>query len=303
MDGESVSGQHQSSQELLVENENTSSGMASDLGSFINTFGHLRNNSSFADTAVVADVIEETKTERESAPILQVSGSQRHVVTALAHARAKTMMLASTRQRGNPMLKHVRHVSVAFDSSIVPDFVCGTTTAVLYLSLQYHSLHPEYVYVRVRGLGRAYKLRVLLILVDVHEHRQPMQELTKLSVIHDLTLICASSEREAARYCETLRSYSNKTADSIQEQVKEDHASRISAVLGSVRGINKTDVSTLAFNFGPLKNIASASEEQLRRCPGMGDRKVARLFTAMNQPFSSDQSWSRRSGDVEEADE
>lgn len=200
-------------------------------------------------------------------------------------------MLAATRQRMNPMLQHIRHVRVEFDDAITPDFVCGSTTAVLYLSLQYHRMHVDYIYNRIRELGTAYKLRVLLILADVDDHRAALKELSRLALNTKLTLVCTASEREAARYCETLRAYDEKTADGIRERVDDSFSARLRAALTSVRGVNKTDVATLAFSFGAVKNISVATEEQLRQCPGLGERKVARLHAAMNQPFKTDTEW------------
>lgn len=283
--------------------DNHDSADVSEPRSFLGAFGHLRHDPIFASTFSSTEMSLSVERNSGASLVAETRGPRRHIATALAHARAKTMMLASTRQRGNPMLKHVRHVSVAFDNDIVPDFVCGATTAVLFLSLQYHSLHPDYIYMRVRALGKAYKLRVLMVLIDVDDHRHAVQELTKLSIINELTLVCVTSEREAARYCETLRSYNSKTADSIQEQIREDYGSRISAALSSVRGINRTDVATLAFTFGSLKSLSTASEEQLRQCPGMGERKVARLYAALNQPFAVEEPWRKPSGDVDEGDD
>jgi DNA excision repair protein ERCC-1 len=270
--------------------------------SFLEAFGHLRDTAAYASTAPRAGPPTSAAGAAGMEQYPAEAGPVSHVRAALSHARARTTLLAAPRQRDNPMLRHIRHVRVAVDGDILPDFVCGPTTAVLYLSLQYHNLHPKYIYARVRELGRAYRLRILLALVDVEDHRGPVHELTKLSLLHDLTLICAGSEREAARYCETLRSYDGKTADSIQERVGDDYASKLQAVFGAVRGVNKTDASTLAFTFGALKNLAGASEEELRRCPGMGERKVARLYAALNQPFRTDEPWNRPSLNDDDVD-
>lgn len=216
---------------------------------------------------------------------------EREVGFALAHARSKVALLINPRQIGNPMLRYIKHVRKEVEQSIMADFVCGPTTCVLYLSLQYHNLHPEYIYERVRKLGRSFKLRVLLVLADVAAHRRPLHELTTMALINGLTLVCAGSEREAARYCETFRSYDSKTAESIQERVSDDYPSKLNAALSSIRGINKTDVSTLAFTFGAFRNLGSTSEEQLRQCPGLGERKVARLHAALHQPFRTDDGW------------
>jgi DNA excision repair protein ERCC-1 len=267
--------------------------------SFLGAFGHLRESAGYKMTAPAPREArgDDERAAQQPAPEPMHTGRDRdnpqhhHVSSALAHARSKTMMLAHSRQRGNPMLRHVRHVRVGFDGDIAADFVCGATTGVLYLSLQYHNLHPEYVYERVKTLGRAYRLRVLLVLADIEETSRPVAELSKLALIAGLTLVCTGSEREAARYCETLRSYDGKTADGIRERIGTDYASRLSAALTSVRGVNKTDVSTLAFRFGPLRELACASVEELRQCAGMGERKVARLHAALHQPFRTDVEW------------
>lgn len=217
--------------------------------------------------------------------------AQGHIGFSLAHARSKVALLINPLQVGNPMLRYVTHVRKEIQSAILADFVCGPTTCVLFLSLQYHILHPEYIYGRVRALGKTFKLRVLLVLADVSEHRRSLHELTSMALINGLTLVCAGSEREAARYLETFRSYDSKTADSIQERVNSDYPSRLNAALSSIRGVNKTDVSTLAFTFGAFRNLATVSEEQLRECPGIGERKVARLYAALNQPFKTDDPW------------
>lgn len=226
--------------------------------------------------------------------------SKEHVQQALAHARSKISLLVNELQLKNPMLKFIRHVRKEVHQGLSADFVCGPTTCALYLSLQYHKLHPSYIYTRVRSLGKHFRLRVLLLFADVADHSASVHELSRLALIENLTLVCAGSEREAARYLETLRSYDNKGTESIQERVGDDYSSRLNAALSSIRGVNRTDVSTLAFTFGSLRSLSLASEDKLRQCPGLGERKVSRLFTALHQPFVTDVPWT---GIVEEQDD
>ena len=54
----------------------------------------------------------------------------------------------------------------------------------------------------------------------------------------------------------------------------------LTQALTSVRGVNKTDVTTLASHFGTLSNIVAASAEALASLPGLGDKKVKRLRDA-----------------------
>ena len=230
--------------------------------------------------------------------------SLQQVNQTLAHARSKVSLLINHRQQANPLLRHIRHVRKEFHNGLSADFICGPTTCCLFLSLQYHQLHPNYIFTRVKKLGNtAFRLRILLVLVDVADHRVSLHQLTKLSLVERLTIVCAGSEREAARYLETFRSYDSKGAELIQERVGNDYGSRLNAALSSIRGINKTDVSTLAFTFGSVKNIATASKTELRNCPGMGERKVQRLYAALHQPFRTDIQWLNAKEKEEREDE
>ena len=55
---------------------------------------------------------------------------------------------------------------------------------------------------------------------------------------------------EAARYLETYKSFEHKAPDGIKERIQNDYMSHLNACLTSVKGVNKTDVYTLATNFG-----------------------------------------------------
>jgi DNA excision repair protein ERCC-1 len=53
-------------------------------------------------------------------------------------------------------------------ADIVPDYMVGATACVLYLSLRYHLLHPDYIFFRIRELQPAmYRLRIVLCHVDM----------------------------------------------------------------------------------------------------------------------------------------
>ncbi|KAH9688988.1 DNA excision repair protein ERCC-1 [Citrus sinensis] len=93
------------------------------------------------------------------------------------------------------------------------------------------------------------------------------------------------SLEECGRYLETIKVYENKPADLIQGQMDTDYLSRLTHALTSVRSVNKTDVVTLGSTFGSLLHIMDASMEDLARCPGIGERKVKRLYDTFHEPF------------------
>ena len=73
----------------------------------------------------------------------------------------------SPRQKGNPVLKHIRKVPWEWEEGLVADFILGESCVALYLSVRYFTLQPEYIHERIKLLGRGQRLRVLLVQVDV----------------------------------------------------------------------------------------------------------------------------------------
>ncbi|KAF8968659.1 Excision repair cross-complementation group 1, partial [Haplosporangium bisporale] len=80
--------------------------------------------------------------------------------------KSKSAIVIRTSQRGNPLLQFIRNVPYEY-GDIVPDYAVGFTSCILFLSIRYHRLHPEYIFSRIADLGKSYVLRVILILVDV----------------------------------------------------------------------------------------------------------------------------------------
>lgn len=120
--------------------------------------------------------------------------------------------------------------------------------------------------------------------------------------------------QECARYLETYKSYESKPSHSIQERVDNDYASRLGAALTAVKGVNKTDASTLGSTMRSFAGILKCSAEELSTCPGIGPAKAStfefmtaqkvcaewttkspsyvppqlhRLYKAFHQPFRS----------------
>ncbi|KAG9091373.1 ssDNA endonuclease and repair protein rad10 [Ceratobasidium sp. UAMH 11750] len=215
------------------------------------------------------------------APVPQVPSA----AAVKAAKRTGSNIIVSTRQKGNPVLDHVKQSWEYGD--IVADYQVGATTGVLYLSLKYHHLHPQYIPDRFEKLGRSYDLRILLILCDVTEHQNSIKELTKACLLNQMTVMIAWSLEEAGKYLGTYKQYEFQSHHLIKERVDADYTSLLRAALTTVRGVNKTDVMTLRTNFGSFKNIAHATTEDLQLCPGFGPTKVRRLREAFNKPFHS----------------
>ncbi|CAN6581991.1 unnamed protein product [Malus baccata var. baccata] len=154
------------------------------------------------------------------------SSAPANAVASSSSVQRRNAILVSHRQKGNPLLKHIRNVRWEF-ADIVCDYLLGQSSCALYLSLRYHLLHPDYLYFRIRELQKNFKLRVVLCHVDVEDVIKPLLEVTKTALLHECTLLCGWSLEECGRYLETIKVYENKPADIIQGQMDTDYLSRV----------------------------------------------------------------------------
>ena len=204
----------------------------------------------------------------------------------------------STRQRGNPILAHVRNVPHQF-SPMVPDYIFGPTRCALFLSLRYHNLHPDYIHRRIAELKSDFTLRVLLCYVDIEDNASALLFLNDLCVKNNLTLILSWSEEEAARYLETFKAFDGSDTSAIEKRDHTSHMEQVAHALASVRSVNKTDAGQLLNQFGCWKNIVKASVEELSVCPGVGPKKVRRLYEAFRKPFSRESAKRRKERELD----
>jgi len=193
-------------------------------------------------------------------------------------------IIINPNQRLNPVLECIRNVGKEF-GDITPDFQVGRTTCILFLSLKYHRLHPEYVHTRIEKLGPSYNLRILLIMCDVTEHQELIRELTKVCLINNLTVLVAWSNDEAGQYIATFKQFEHKPPDLIKERVDKDYDSQLRTALTSINKVNKTDVETLRTSLGSFADISRASSDRLQTLPGFGQVKVRRIKDALEKPF------------------
>lgn len=204
----------------------------------------------------------------------------------------------STRQRGNPILAHIRNVPHQF-SPMVPDYIFGPTRCALFLSLRYHNLHPDYIHRRIAELKSDFTLRVLLCYVDIEDNASALLFLNDLCVKNNLTLILSWSEEEAARYLETFKAFDGSDTSAIEKRDHTSHMEQVAHALASVRSVNKTDAGQLLNQFGCWKNIVGASVEELSVCPGVGPKKVRRLYEAFRKPFSRESAKRRKERELD----
>ncbi|KAL5334436.1 restriction endonuclease type II-like protein [Aspergillus crustosus] len=203
---------------------------------------------------------------------------------ALPTKSGPTAILVSTRQKGNPILNHIKLLPWEY-ADIPADYVIGNTTCALFLSLKYHRLHPEYVYSRIRQLAGKYLLRVLLIIVDIPNHEDSLKELSKTSIINNLTLVLCWSAPEAAHYLELFKSCEHSQPTAIRTQQAQSYKDSLVEFVTAPRSINKSDAASLISTFGTLQNAINAQPEQISAVPGWGEKKVKQWSNAVREDF------------------
>ena len=170
-------------------------------------------------------------------------------------------------------------------SDTLADYVLGTTTCALFLSLKYHRLHPEYIYNRIRDLRGQFALRILLTMVDIENHEESLRELSKTSLMNNVTIILCWSAQEAGRYLELFKMFENAAPTSIKAQQSTTYSDRLVDFITVPRSINKTDAVGLVSNFGSVRTAVNASPDELGLIAGWGEKKVQRWCNSVREPF------------------
>lgn len=218
-------------------------------------------------------------TAQSTAPKVQQPKPQ-----ALANRTGPSAILVSTRQKGNPILNHIKLLPWEY-ADIPADYVVGATTCALFLSLKYHRLHPEYIYSRIKALGGKYMLRIILVMVDIENHEDSLKELSKTSIINNYTLMLCWSAPEAAHYLELYKSSENAQPTAIRTQQAQSYKESLVEFVTTPRSINKSDAASLISTFGSLQNAINAQPEQISAVPGWGEKKVRQWTNAVREDF------------------
>ncbi|KAI9655365.1 MAG: ssDNA endonuclease and repair protein rad10 [Bathelium mastoideum] len=239
--------------------------------------------------AAVADAAERKSAASGSASSRQQASSttgkvQQPKPQALPSRSGPSSVLVSPRQKGNPILNSIKAMPWEY-SDIPADYVLGTTTCALFLSLKYHRLHPEYIYARIRNLQGRYNLRIMLTMVDIQNHEESIKELSKTSLINNVTIVLCWSAQEAGRYLELYKQYEHAAPTSIKAHQATGYADRMTEFVTTPRSINKTDAVSLVSSFGSLRTAINARPEEISLIAGWGEKKVQRWCTSVREPF------------------
>lgn len=88
-------------------------------------------------------------------------------IAPFSEKRDGHVLFVNSGQKGNALLKHIHSVSWQFSNTISCDYEASRTTGILFLSLAYHRLHPEYLRHRINLLKSSYSSRIVLCQLDI----------------------------------------------------------------------------------------------------------------------------------------
>lgn len=216
-----------------------------------------------------------------------VEPSSANVQYASGSRAGGSAIVVNSRQKGNPLLRFLRNIPYEFGQTPA-DYILGEACCALFLSLKFHKLHSDYVHERLKDVGHAYALQVLLVQVDIPEPEQALRELNTICFNANWTLMLAWNPEEAAELLESYKIYENKPPDFLMGRQETDPRARLVDLLTAIKSITRTDAENLIVTFGSLKNMVEATEEQLAMCPGLGLKKAKRLFHAFGATWRAD---------------
>lgn len=238
------------------------------------------------------DEQEEAK-EKKTTTQFPSSSSSSDLTRGAVGGGSGALVVNRRRQEGNPVLKYVRNVRYEW-GDIGPDFECGPTFGVVYLSFKYHKQHPEYVYSRINGKAEnRYRNKVLLGYCNMEEPRHVLRELNMICFREAWTLVVVYTVEEAAEYIELFKTTQKKEITIKKKAIDDGGDSSISderrrmreAAIGfltTARSITKTDADRLLFHFGTLQAISTATETAISACPGVGPIKAKNLYSFLH---------------------
>jgi len=122
-------------------------------------------------------------------------------------------------------------------------------------------------------------------MVDIDNHEEPLKELSKTSLINNVTIILTWSAQEAGRYLELFKSYEHATPTAIQAHQSTNYGDKLVDFVTIPRGINKTDAVNLISSFGSVRTAVNARPEEVALLPGWGEKKVQRWCSSVKEPF------------------
>lgn len=122
-------------------------------------------------------------------------------------------------------------------------------------------------------------------MVDIPNHEDSLRELSKTSLVNNVTLVLCWSAAEAARYLELYKSYEHAGFAAIRGAQSQTYAEKLVDFVTVPRAVNKADAVALVSTFGSLRAAVNADPETVGVIGGWGEKKVKAWCEAVEEPF------------------
>lgn len=258
------------------------------------------------------DTSESDKSSKNSPSNTSHSRNNRHH-TRINDVQTYTSIQVSNSQKGNPILTNslMKTIPWSYNGSILSDYYINPTLQILFLSLKYHKLHPEYIWQRLKKMNKGSTivttandrvLRMLLVVVDIDSHQEILRKLLNFCIKHDLSLVLAWSFEEAGNYIGFCKQYELATSKinlSIKGTKSSDYQACVVDTLTGIKSVNKTDSVKLLANCGSVKNIILQSCKGneaggLNNIQGLGARKLENMKSVFLELFIYNKDYDRK---------
>ncbi|ADM12453.1 Ercc1-like DNA excision repair protein [Encephalitozoon intestinalis ATCC 50506] len=186
------------------------------------------------------------------------------------------MIKVSPLQKGNNVLNYLSNASWHYDNSITPDYEINRSTALLFLSLRFHSCKPEYIHKRINKL-KPYKVKVLLVHVDIPNYSKTIQELFDTT---SLTMVLGFSIDECSRYIRGFDEAGKRSIEAIRRGSHDEEG-----FLTAFPKVNKSNAQQILKYNGTLLRFFGKSSEEMEKIPGLGKTKSEDIIKYLNMQF------------------
>lgn len=186
------------------------------------------------------------------------------------------MIRVSNTQTGNVLLNYISVSSWVYSSTTTSDYEINYTTSVLFLSLKFHAIKPDYIYQRINKMHLK-NLNILIVLLDVPNFNIALRELFKNITI---TCIVCKTFQECAYYIKGFDKATNKSVEQIRKK-----STGIDVFFESIFKINKTDCINLKKHFTNLQHVFRSNKKELSEIQGIGLTKSEIMLKYFKMPF------------------
>ncbi|ORD98478.1 ERCC1 [Hepatospora eriocheir] len=187
------------------------------------------------------------------------------------------MIKVSSVQKGNVVISYLKQRNWQYDHNITCDYEINKTIGVLFLSLKYHVTKPEYVLKRLLKLNKSYRIKILMIHVDVPNYNSVIKPLYDHQ---DVTIILCKNQEECVEYIKNFEKSNEGSSEILRNK-----ESSIERFLLDIPKVTQSEVNRIRSKYTNLISLMNSKETELTETFGVGKRKAKSILDIFNKKF------------------